>query len=349
MIVYGDRLMRKSAANDTLLRHWEMLRMLPRWPRKVSTTKLHQQLKEKGYVVSLRCVQRDLDKLSTPFQIYSDENRPRGWCWAKDAIQIDVPAMEPNTALTLRILADYAQRFLPHSTLDYLKPHMDKAEQVLDKLSHLSVARWPDKLRVIHLGPQIDPPSVQSEVLETVYIALLEEYRFSGKYRSRSKQEYKTLLVNPLGLVFKDRICYLVATLQDYNDVRHLALHRFESAKLESVRSMVPEGFTLDGHIEQGAFGYPFDKTPVRVSMRMSSHVARSVAETPISSDQHLEEISPGIFHFSGTILDSSELRWWILSNGDGIEVLEPESLRMTIGEIVNKMHSFYKNTSVAN
>lgn len=63
----------KNKSNDTLLRQWEMLRLIPSSSQGVSTTQLASRLKDRGYPVTIRTIQRDLEKLSTHFPLMSDE------------------------------------------------------------------------------------------------------------------------------------------------------------------------------------------------------------------------------------------------------------------------------------
>jgi hypothetical protein len=91
--------MAKTAA-DTLLRHWALLRKIPRYPQTKTASALHRALAEEGYSVELRTVQRDLQWLRDIFPIDRDDSRPaHGWYWAKHAARLDVPGMEPATAL----------------------------------------------------------------------------------------------------------------------------------------------------------------------------------------------------------------------------------------------------------
>ena len=63
--------------SDTLLRSLQMLQLIPRSPRKIETTKIREFLKEYGFDVSVRTVQRDLIKMSSIFPLVSDErNKP---------------------------------------------------------------------------------------------------------------------------------------------------------------------------------------------------------------------------------------------------------------------------------
>jgi len=56
---------------ETLLRHWQMLRLIPRHPRRISTAEIEQRLANRGYPTTRRIIQRDLDKLSREFPLVS--------------------------------------------------------------------------------------------------------------------------------------------------------------------------------------------------------------------------------------------------------------------------------------
>ncbi|WP_222518797.1 hypothetical protein [Spiribacter salinus] len=68
---------------DTLLRHWVMLRRIPRHPRKITVRELLAYLKDQGYPTTERTVQRDLTRLSGQLfgLMQDDRSRPHGWCW----------------------------------------------------------------------------------------------------------------------------------------------------------------------------------------------------------------------------------------------------------------------------
>ena len=61
---------------------------------------------------------------------------------------------------------------------------------------------------------------------------------------------------------------------------------------------------------------------------RNNFNLMRLVAESPLSTDQVMDQDI-----VQATVQDSWELRWWILSQGAGIEVLEPMALREEIAQ----------------
>ncbi|HGM7185618.1 hypothetical protein [Pseudomonas aeruginosa] len=62
-----------SEAKDTLLRQLTLLRLIPEYPRYISSHTLHEKLHDRGYRVELRTVQRDLNRLSAPFSLTSSK------------------------------------------------------------------------------------------------------------------------------------------------------------------------------------------------------------------------------------------------------------------------------------
>jgi predicted DNA-binding transcriptional regulator YafY len=108
--------------NDTILRQWAMLRLIPRNPRKIATTVMLDRLERAGFVTTLRTIQRDLNTLSTAFPSVSDDARSQGWSWAVGAPQIDMPALDEVSALTFSLAQSQLDQMLPKATVRYLEP-----------------------------------------------------------------------------------------------------------------------------------------------------------------------------------------------------------------------------------
>ena len=68
----------KNESNDTLIRQWEMLRLIPTNNQRITTSELATRLEQLHYPVTLRTIQRDLQKLSTHFPITCDEDSGPG-------------------------------------------------------------------------------------------------------------------------------------------------------------------------------------------------------------------------------------------------------------------------------
>lgn len=150
--------------------------------------------------------------------------------------------------------------------------------------------------------------------------------------------------MNPLGIVVRDQVFYLVCTLWDYEDVLQLALHRISELVLLDQPAHRPKGFTLDGYIRQGAFGYPVSKKPIHLRVLFEEGAALHLHETPLSKDQMLTSQADGRELLEASVQDTSELRWWLLGFGSGVEILGPKEVRHEFKSIVRKMAKRYKS-----
>jgi predicted DNA-binding transcriptional regulator YafY len=311
---------------DTLLRQWTMLRLIPRAPRKIDTADLERLLLAEGFEVNRRSIQRDLNTLSTRFPLLCDmREKPYGWCWDAHAV-LDVPGMDPTTALTFALAERFLNHVLPPSTLRRMEPHFRQARALLDHVDHPGMAQWPEKVRILPRGLKLLAPEIDQGVLDTVYEALLRERRFSARYRPTEAAE-TTYEVNPLGLVLRDAVTYLVCTLWRYEDVLQFALHRMQAAEILDQPATRPEGFDLDAYIAAGHFASPYSAEPVRLEALFDADAAYHLRETRLSEDQALFDRPDGRVLVRATVADTGELRWWLLGFGEAVEVLSPKDL----------------------
>lgn len=317
---------------DTIIRHWTLLRGVPRQPYKKDAKTLTEHLRDEGFEVTKRTVERDLIKLSGVFPLCNDESPTGyGWSWMRDADPFDVPGMDPESALTFEILERFARHLLPRSVLRRLDPHFRQADSVLEQLSPQAGPRaWPERVRILPRTIDLKSPKVAPDVVEVVYRGLLEGTQIDADYRPRvaGGDTVRSYRINPLGLVFRDQVAYLVATLWDYDDIRQLALHRFtRAALLDEPRNEV-EGFDLDRYIEAGHFQIREGSQPLSLRVRFTTEAAYHLHETPLADDQRLEELQDGQTELTATVNDTAQLRWWLHGFGSSVEVMEPHSLR---------------------
>jgi predicted DNA-binding transcriptional regulator YafY len=318
-----------------------MLRHVPRYPRKIDTTTLQQRLSSAGYEISQRSIQRDLNELCLILPLTSDNARPQGWSWQADAEQFHLPFLEPQAALAFHLIERYLQTLMPESTLDYLNPWFRTAANVLES-SNSGMTHWPDKVRVLPRGLRLQSPPIDPDVQGALYGALLNERQVRIRYLQRHLTEPKDYLVHPLGVVTRDTVIYLVCTMWNFTDVRQLALHRMQSVTVLDEPSHRPEGFSLDDYIAAGAFGFPESAQAILLDAIFTIEAAAHLAESPLSDDQRITPHGDGLVRVSATVLDTKELRWWLLGFGDQVTVTGPAALRERIRATASAMAASY-------
>ena len=330
--------------SDTLMRQWQMLRLIPRQPSKISTSELRQRLTDEGFETSARTLQRDLMRLSSIYPLICDDrDKPFGWSWSRDANVHEVPGIDSDTALAFYLAEKHLEPLLPRTTIKRLEPHFRRAEEVLDQAdADKGNPAWRNKVRVLHRGPGLKAPAIVSDVQSAVYDALLRNRRLAVEYYPRGVGEAKQYELNPLGLVLKDGLFYLVCSMWDYSDIRLLTLHRTNKATVMDTPCTVPDGFDLDEYIASGELDFAIGGE-IKLKARVSSQIATHLEERPLHKDQQLNDCDDGNYLLESTAQDTSELRWWILGFGDQIEILAPEELREYFCAVASNMVKTYR------
>lgn len=320
-----------------------MLRLIPRHPKKIDTNSLKAGLEKQGYNIDLRSIQRDLNKLSSSLPLLADNAKPQGWSWQADALGLDIPALDPQTALTFHLVQSHLTHLLPSSTLAYLQPWLSAANNVLDQ-HHNNLSNWPNKIRVLPRGLQQQAPSISAEVHQAVYQAVLDERQLTITYRNNINQtETPTYIINPLALVVRDKIIYLVCIYQGYQDPRQLALHRITSATVMPEKAMRPQDFSIDDYIATGAFGLTINAQTIQLEAKFAKHVAIHLQESPIADDQVLEYVDEDNVLLKATVADTLELRLWLKSFGDEVMVTSPAELVSEFRGMAITLHNYYQ------
>ena len=329
---------------DSSLRLLLLLQQIPREPRSISSQQLHERLEDAGYPVSLRTVQRDLVSLSSHFPLVQSTPTGRGktgvaWAFSKGSQHLAFPGMDAVTALTVSMAMEHLQSLLPRQVLQYLEPWQLEAEAQLRKHNSTMYHDWMGKVRVV---PQhfLQAPQVDAESVGLIYEAILENRKFSATYKGKLGR-----IIHPYGLVQQGHTLYLICRFYEFDDVRITALHRYQEVELldESVRSF-PE-FNIDDYLDSGAMQWVLpDRQRIELKLLVSPWLAAHLEETPLADKQILTNDPQHAERYvlEAQVLDGMQLRRWLLSQGAGLQVLEPEPLREWMREIVREQARSY-------
>ena len=323
-----------SFTPETLLRHWQTLRRIPRFPQTVTASEICQHLLNEGFSVGKRTIERDLQALSVVFPlVINDRSKPYGWSWSKDAASFDLPGMSVSESLTVMMAKEHLHSVMPASTLNQMAPYFRQAEQKLDALEgHSSLAGWFDKVRIIPPTQPLLAPQIDEAVISTLQEALLQDSQCAVSYQRKTGGSVDEYPVNPLGLVQRGVMLYLVCTIKTYSDLRILVVHRVQSAVMLDTPVIRPEGFSLDTYLATGAFGWLSNVT-VKFEGLFTSEAGGHLYETPLSADQIITVQEDGRLKVNATIQQNHQLVWWLLGFGADVVVTAPVDLRKLIAE----------------
>lgn len=336
-----------STNKEHLYRQWALLLKIPIRPSAKTAKQLTEELLEDGFVVSKRTVERDLSDLkNSPFGISSDEqgvgNNSNRWFFERDSKLHMLPAMSMQMAFTLLFSVRMLKDMLPPTVLQLMQTILNKAESTL-RSSKNTYKHWDQYIKHIPRTLPLIPAKIKDGILDTCLNATINSHQLEVTYKPRYDDQ-KKYHVNPLGLVYRDSVVYLVCTLWRYTDIKQIALHRISQiTSLSNNKCIKPKGFDLEYYISnEGAFLY--GQSPgkhIKIELKFDSDTVLHLEETPLSADQkvtHKGEYSL----LSATVMDTSQLRWWLLGFGQYVEVLKPKKLRDEFNQIANSMVKHY-------
>jgi predicted DNA-binding transcriptional regulator YafY len=329
---------------QSLLRQWHMLRMVPRAPSRITVRELSERLRAADFRVTERTVQRDLRELALVFPVEVDEReKPFGWSWLRDASSFDLPGLTVPEALTLTLVEQHLRHHLPPVTVESLRPHFRSAARTLSAVEDSAPSRaWLDKVRSVVPQQPLVPPRMDEECQRVVYLALMQDRQLRLHYRKRDADEPTVYAaVHPLAVVQRGGLVYLVCMFGQYEDVRTIALHRIQQAEALYEPARGKPGFDIDAYIASGQFGV-IAGDPVRLRAVFSRAAGEHLFETPLSADQVLTSDAGGRLQLTATVPNTRALVWWLLGFGDGVVIQEPASLREELAGIAQRMAAAY-------
>jgi len=332
----------------TLLRQWEMLRLLPKAPSPQITAKqLRERLEQAGYEINERTVQRDLKALAEVFPIdLQDRAPPYGWRWNRDA-RFDIPSIPLAEAVALELVEQHLRPLLPPPQLEVLRGLFEAARKCLEGAGDGSgLSNWPERVRVVPPSLNFQPPTVDLAVQDVLYEALLKRRQVVAEYENVAGGTTKEITLNLLGLVQRGPLVFLIATAWNYQDVRQFALHRFRSAQILYTPAVEPKDFNFDRYLASGAMEILESGGQFNLQLRIDARQARYLSETPLAADQAIvaDTENPEWFRLSATVNDTAQLRWWLRAHATECEVLEPAELREECSGYLREAAAIYAN-----
>lgn len=311
--------MNDKHTTSALHRQWLILQHLK--PRKwTGTTELQQTLQREGVDVNLRTIQRDLKALAEQFPLEASGSSPQGWRWHADAPQTTLPNMTGSQALTFMMVEQHLSSLMPASVLDELRPWFDNARQQVAQGSG-PLHRWSDKVRIVPPTQPLIPPAIDADALRVIQEALLHGQRVDVLYESRSKSDVLNLELDPLALVQRGPVMYLIATGRSLasgrptDEVRRFALHRFRKAWLREEPAKRPKDFVLDDYLAQGGMGFGNGRQ-IRLKAVFTRDAGEHLRESRLSEDQVIRELPDGRLEVEATVADTPQLTWWLRATG---------------------------------
>ena len=322
----------------TTARQWQVLSQLQR-NRWVGTTHIYEQLMMAGFDISLRTVQRDLNALAKRFPIEKNNANPQGWRWKEDAPLQSLPHMNLSQAVAFNMVEANLTQLLPPVILDELFPWFDLARRQLknSKVTH----SWIDRVRIEPATQPLIAPHIDLDSKDNIYHALFYQLQINACYTRSNKSEASEYTLNPIAIIQRGVIIYLLATRTDdpKSTIRTFALHRFDRVEILESAAQTPDNFQLDTYLDEGSMGFShplFGELAERgkntaVELKFTQKAGRSLTESKLSDDQIVTSNDDDTLTIKATVNLTSQLVWWLRGFGSGLLDAKPALLYQAV------------------
>ncbi|HMQ96591.1 MAG TPA: WYL domain-containing protein [Candidatus Nanoperiomorbaceae bacterium] len=355
----------KEDAITTFSRRLRILAML-KGREPLTARMILTRLQGIGEAMDERSVQRALALLGEAgfLEVVNPGAKPLQWRWPQGRKFMTLPRLSDQEVLAFRLLELFLKPLLPRSSYRALRPYFDAAQDELARMpSGTWVKHWETKVRVLPPAQPLLPPEppialaseeareawhrTQRQVHDAVLTALFENKQCQIEYQQLWRDEPARWTVHPLVYLQRGPAFYLLCTIDEHADVRQLAMHRMRSATMLDARASRPAGFDPDRDVERGQ-GMGGGGEPLRLVARFWKRAGLHLLETRLAADQVVRDEGDDHFRLTATVNDTAQLRWWLLSFGSKVEVLEPAGLREEMANQAYWMNRLYAKTTSA-
>jgi predicted DNA-binding transcriptional regulator YafY len=167
--------------------------------------------------------------------------------------------------------------------------------------------------------------------------AILEKRIVRICYNLSGEQKSELFDFRPCHLLYNEPFWSVLGKLNHFNSVRVFSLNRIKELRLLDKFFIENEEFDIEEHLGRAWSMLPEGRL-YNVSLKFSPKVAQTVADIQWHSTQTV------CFEYDGSAIVEfrvdglSEIKRWILSYGDQVQVLAPQILRYEIVEIARNM-----------
>ncbi len=330
---------------STILRNLIMLESIRSHHSPMSTADIHQKLQDEGYQVSLRTVQRDLDKLCEWAGIDYEET-VHGKLWFKGSRETDVADVVPTSDAFLLVLSEkLLRKTLPGSLSGKLDGVLNKAAATL--ASKHALTRWKEKVCVVSDSyPLIyDEKHIDETDREVIYKCVLDEGQIKITYKSKDSESAKGYVLNPLGLIIRDQSHYLVATkVADPEKPLLFLFHRIASAEPAYLDIVKPKTFSIETYFATNPTGWIIGDKPEEVILKVKGYALDVLTHNKLAEDQTLEKMDDEWCKVRFSCTPTYDLISWALRYGDDVIIVSPKKLRDKVRKILTSSMKNYGN-----
>jgi len=165
-----------------------------------------------------------------------------------------------------------------------------------------------------------------NHALKIINSAIAERKTLKFDYYTYSRDVTTNRTADPYGVIFRGNSWYLIGYCHTREEIRTFRLNRISGIGVTGAGFKYPDGFSIKEYIEKSWSVFQGEET--EVVLRFSRKLAPLIEEHQWQPDQKIIRNADGGITFATKVRGTLEIRRWILSWGEGVRVIRPESLR---------------------
>jgi len=326
---------RYAAKRDRLARMTRLVSILQAHPDGIRTAEVAERVG-----MSVRTVYRDLraidEEIGVP--VWADGGR-----WGIDQEKAFLPPLKLTqgeamaVVLSARLMVRYADKYDPD-----LAAAFEKLEQGLP----LALAEHVERtLDVLSKAPRDELFSAHVRLLTRAWAerrVVVIDYE-PAPYDKGAAPRRATVRPYLLEPSLQTHALYLIGFDEDRRGLRTFKIERIRTAALTPRTFEAPDAAATTTAL-RAAWDIIADQKPVDVVVRFAPRVASRVLEATWHPTQSVAPDADGSLQWRATVSGTIEIRLWILSWGDDVEVLSPPSLREDVADTLRRAATRYED-----
>lgn len=198
------------------------------------------------------------------------------------------------------------------------------------------------------IAPQIDipdsqvsePDEIQSH-RETLYDAIHQRLKVTMTYDSFSSAKRTRHRISPYAVIFRKHAWYVIGHSETRRRVLTFRINRIHRLSITHPPYTIPGDFSVQKYLEKSWDVMLGAET--HVVIKFAPRIAPLIQEVRWHPTQKLHTMPDGKLIFEVAVAGLREIAWWVMTWGDGAEVLEPKELRERVIETTRKMVEVYQ------
>jgi predicted DNA-binding transcriptional regulator YafY len=323
-MIPGDDRERYSAKRDRLARLTRLVAILQAHPEGIRTADIAARVG-----MSVRTVYRDLTALQEELRlpVWGEDG-----VWGIDDEKAFLPPLKLTqqeamaVVLSARLMVRYADKYDPDLAAAFEKlerglpsPLAEHVERTLDGLS---------------MAPRDERFNANVRLLTKAWAdrrVVTFDYA-PAHYETNAAPRQATVRPFLLEPSLQTHALYLIGFDEDRRALRTFKIERIRTAVL-TPRTFDPPDAAATTLALRAAWDIIADQPPVTVDLRFAPQVAGRVMEATWHPTQVVSTEDDGSLRWRATVAGTIEIRLWILSWGDDVEVIGPTPLRDDVAE----------------